>query len=64
MGIPVTLTLPDSMSSFASLAGTSSKTSMSPRSSKARRVAAEGTSRMITRCIAGNGPDFQLSKRL
>src|SRR6185503_9275214 len=50
--------------SWKSFGGRSNEMSASPRSSSARRLPAEGTSRRITRRIFGSGPDFQSSLRV
>ena len=63
IGVAKTLSLPSRSISTTSFGGNSFETSASPRSSSARRDAAEGATRQMTRSIFGSGPDFQLSKR-
>ena len=63
-GVLTTFTLLFSVaSSEKSFGGSSKVMSMSPFSSSARRLPADGTSRWITRLMAGSGPLFQSSKR-
>ena len=63
IGTPTTLSLPSLIIWSKSFGGKPVEMSASPRSSMARRVPADGTSRAMTRLIFGSGPLFQLSKR-
>lgn len=63
IGTPETLTLPSLIICSKSRGAKPLEISASPRSSIARRVPAEGTSRAITRLIFGSGPLFHSSKR-
>src|SRR3954470_22541145 len=58
IGTPEILTLPSLMICSKSRGAKPLERSASPRSSIARRVPAEGTSRAITRLIFGSGPLF------
>ena len=59
----MTFTLPSLMIWSKSFGAKPVEKSASPRSSMARRVPAEGTSRAMMRLIFGSGPLFQSSKR-
>ena len=63
IGVPITVSLGDDFSSEKSFDGRSNDRSASPRSSRARRLPADGMMRMITRLILGIGPFFQSSLR-
>ena len=63
IGVPITVSLGDVLSSEKSLGGRSKERSASPRSSSARRLPAEGMMRMMTRLTLGSGPFFQSSLR-
>ncbi len=63
IGVPMTVSLGELLSSEKSLDGRSKERSASPRSSSARRFPADGMMRMMTRLILGSGPFFQSSLR-
>ena len=63
IGTPTTLTFCSLIIWSKSFGGKPVEISASPRSSMARRVPAEGTSRAMMRLSFGSGPLFQWSKR-